>query len=208
MPITRAGLTARVSLPAALAAMAEAAAWLDAHGCEPVLERDAADAAALDRRWPASPLESLAEQVDIMIAFGGDGTLLAVAGAVANSSADVPVLGINLGRLGFLTEVGRGELTSALEAVLAGRTHVETRLMLSGRLERRQATVLQHLALNDVVMTRGPLSRMIEIDVTVDDSSSVTSKPTASSSPRRRDRRPTTCRPAARSCIRRSMRFF
>ena len=168
MPITRAGLTARVSLPAALAAMTEAAAWLDAHGCEPVLEREAAQAADLHQRWPTSPLESLADRVDVMIAFGGDGTLLAVAGAVANASADVPVLGINLGRLGFLTEVGRGELTAALDAVLAGRTHVETRLMLNGQLERRQATVLRHLALNDVVMTRGPLSRMIEIDVTVD----------------------------------------
>jgi NAD+ kinase len=169
MPIARAGLTARVSLPAALAAMTEAAVWLDAHGCEPVLEREAADAANLDRRWPTSQLEALADGVDVMIAFGGDGTLLAVAGAVANSSADVPVLGINLGRLGFLTEVGRDELGSALEALLAGRTHVETRLMLNGQLARRQATVLQHLALNDVVMTRGPLSRMIEIDVTVDD---------------------------------------
>jgi NAD+ kinase len=169
MPITRAGLTARVSLPAALAAMTEAAAWLDAHGCEPVLEHEAANAADLPQRWATSPLESLADRVDVMIAFGGDGTLLAVAGAVANASADVPVLGINLGRLGFLTEVGRGELTAALDAVLSGRTHVETRLMLSGQLERRRSTVLQHLALNDVVMTRGPLSRMIEIDVTVDD---------------------------------------
>jgi NAD+ kinase len=169
MPITRAGLTARVALPAALAAMTEAAVWLDAHGCTPVLEREAAAVADLDRRWATSALDALADQVDVMIAFGGDGTLLAVAGAVAHSSADVPVLGINLGRLGFLTEVGRDELTAALDAALAGRMQVETRLMLSGRLDRRQTTVLQHVALNDIVMTRGPLSRMIEIDVTVDD---------------------------------------
>src|SRR4029077_2284294 len=66
--------------------------------------------------------------------------------------------------------VGRTELTSALEAVVAGRTRVETRLMLSGTIERGGTVTLRHLALNDVVMTRGPLSRMIEIDVTVDDS--------------------------------------
>ena len=147
----------------------EAAAWLDAHGCRPVIEREAAEAALVADRWSTASLQALPEQADVMLAFGGDGTLLAVAGAVANSSTDIPVLGINLGRLGFLTEVGRDELTTALEALLAGRARVETRLMLSGRLERRGATALRHLALNDVVMTRGPLSRMIEIDVTVDD---------------------------------------
>jgi NAD+ kinase len=82
---------------------------------------------------------------------------------------DVPVLGINLGRLGFLTEVGRTELTAALDAVLAGRTHVETRLMLNGRVQRGGKIVAERLALNDIVVTRGPLSRMIEIDVVVHD---------------------------------------
>jgi NAD+ kinase len=168
MPITRAGLTARVTLPAALAALEEAAVYLHAHGCEPIVERDAAEAAGLSTRWRTSTLDALAGEVDVMLAFGGDGTLLAVAAAVANSSADVPVLGVNLGRLGFLTEVGRSELTTALAAVLAGRTRVETRHILTGRVERDGRPLLDHLALNDVVMTRGPLSRMIEIDVTVD----------------------------------------
>jgi NAD+ kinase len=167
MPIARAGLTARVTLPAALAALREAAVWLEGHGCQPVLDRDAAEASGADQRWPTTTLEALPGDVDVMIAFGGDGTLLAAAGAVANASADIPVLGVNLGRLGFLAEVGRTELTSALETMLAGAP-VETRLMLSGRVEREGRTVHQHLALNDVVLTRGPLSRMIEIDVTVD----------------------------------------
>ena len=101
--IKRAGLTARVTLPAALAAMNEAAAWLAAHGCRPVLDQEAAETSGVDRAWSTAPLATLAEQVDVMLAFGGDGTLLAVASAVANSSGDVPVLGINLGRLGFLT---------------------------------------------------------------------------------------------------------
>jgi NAD+ kinase len=169
MSIARVGLTARVSLPLALAAMREAAVWLDQHACQPILEQDAAVAADLGDRWPTRSLETLPDAVDLMMAFGGDGTLLAVAGAVANSKSDIPVLGVNLGRLGFLAEVGRTELTSALEAVMAGRTQIETRLMLLGFVERDGARTLQHLALNDVVMTRGPLSRMIEIDVTVDD---------------------------------------
>jgi NAD+ kinase len=169
MAITRAGLTARVTLPAALAALNEAAVWLEAHGCQPILEREGAEAAGVATRWPTATLDALPAEVEVMFAFGGDGTLLAVAGAVANSPADVPVLGVNLGRLGFLTEVGRTELTTGLEAVLAGRTSVETRLILNGRVERDRRVVLHHLALNDIVMTRGPLSRMIEIDVTVDD---------------------------------------
>ena len=168
MPIARAGLTARVTLPAALAALNEAATWLDAHGCQPILERDAAAAAHADTRWATAPLDALPGRVDVMLAFGGDGTLLGVAGAIANSTADVPILGVNLGRLGFLTEVGRDELAGALAAVLEGRTRVENRLMLSGRVERDGHTTVQHLALNDIVMTRGPLSRMIEIDVTID----------------------------------------
>ena len=163
------GLTARVSLPNALAALSEAAGWLDAHGCTPIVEREAAAASGIGDRWSTAPLLALPERVEVILAFGGDGTLLSVAGAIANSPTDIPVLGINLGRLGFLTEVGRTELTEALETVIAGRTQVETRLMLSGVVERGGAIAHRHLALNDVVMTRGPLSRMIEIDVTVDD---------------------------------------
>jgi NAD+ kinase len=170
MSISRAGLTARITLPAALAALKEAAVWLDGHGCGPVIEREAAEAAGIADRWPTATLESLPDSVDVLLAFGGDGTLLAVAGAVANSAADIPVLGVNLGRLGFLTEVGRTEMTASLDAVIAGRTSLETRLMLKGRVERDAAIVLDHLALNDIVMTRGPLSRMIEVDVTVNDS--------------------------------------
>jgi len=169
VPFTTFGLTARLTLPAALSAMAEAAGWLAAHGCRPVLERDGAQAAGLDRQWPTAPLEGLAREVDVLIAFGGDGTLLGAASAVAHSPVDVPVLGVNLGRLGFLTEVSRAELTAALEAVLRGHTRVETRLMLRGRVQRRDRIVAEHLALNDIVVTRGSLSRMIEIDVEVDD---------------------------------------
>ena len=86
-----------------------------------------------------------------------------------DSAFDAPVLGINLGRLGFLTEVGRAEMLPVLDRVVAGRTTTETRLLLAGAVIRAGATVNQHLALNDIVVTRGALARMIEIDVKVDD---------------------------------------
>jgi NAD+ kinase len=167
MAIAKAGLVAR-TLPPALAALAEAADWLNAHGCAPIIERDSARAAGLGDRWPNVPREQLAAAVDLVIAFGGDGTLLDAASAVAHSPADPPLLGVNLGRLGFLTEVGRSDMTAAFEAAISGRTRIETREMLEGRVTRSGERLSNHLALNDVVVTRNALSRMIEIDVAVD----------------------------------------
>jgi NAD+ kinase len=81
----------------------------------------------------------------------------------------VPVLGVNLGRLGFLTEVGRADMLAALQAFLDGTARTETRLMIRGRVMRAGHAIADRLALNDIVVTRGKLSRMIEVDVAVDD---------------------------------------
>ena len=169
MPLANAGLVARLTLPAALAALAEAADWLAAHGCAPVIEQESARAAGLGDRWPTAPRELLPPRVDVIVAFGGDGTLLDAASAVAHSPADPPLLGVNLGHLGFLTEVSRSDMTSALDALIAGRTQTETREMLAGCVTRGGSKLSSHLALNDVVVTRGALSRMIEVDVAVDE---------------------------------------
>jgi NAD+ kinase len=168
MPISRAGLIARFTLPAAVGALVEAASWLEAHGCTPVVEQESAHAARLEHRWPTAAREAIAGEVDVIIAFGGDGTLLDAAGVVAYASESVPVLGVNLGHLGFLTEVGQTDLVGALDALLAGRARIDTRLMLRGQVERGGQIVAERVALNDIVVTRGALSRMIETDVTVD----------------------------------------
>jgi NAD+ kinase len=168
MAILRAGLMARHTMPAALRALADAAAWLDAHGCVPVIDKASAVGVALNTKWPRAAREALPKSVDVVIAFGGDGTLLDAARVVTAACADVPVLGVNLGHLGFLTEVSREELFAALEAWRSGQTRTETRLMLVGRV-RSGRTTTEHLALNDVIVSRGAQSRMIEIDVTVDD---------------------------------------
>jgi NAD+ kinase len=166
--VSRASLIARHTLPAAVSALAEAAAHLASRGCTPVIEADSARAAGLGTRWATVPRERLAEGVDVVIAFGGDGTLLDAASAVAHSAYDSPLLGVNLGRLGFLTEVGRSEMIAALDRLIAGQTSMETRLLLSGQVTRGARTVADRLALNDIVVTRGALARMIEIDVDVD----------------------------------------
>jgi NAD+ kinase len=167
-PPRRASLVARHTLPDALAALGEAAAYLDANGCEPVIETESARLAGLGDRWATVSRDRLGQDVGVVIALGGDGTLLDAASAVAHSPFDAPLLGVNLGHLGFLTDVGRSEMLSALDRLLAGRTASESRLLLAGRLTRGGAVVAEHLALNDIVVTRGALARMIEIDVDVD----------------------------------------
>jgi NAD+ kinase len=167
-PVRRASLVARHTLPAAISAMVEAADYLQARGCTPIIEAGSAQAAAIGDRWTTVPRERLGADVDVVIAFGGDGTLLDAASAVAHSDHDAPLLGINLGHLGFLTDVGRGDMVAALDRLLAGRTTMETRLLLSGKVTRAGAAIADHLALNDIVVTRGALARMIEIDVDVD----------------------------------------
>lgn len=168
MPVTRAGLVARLTLPDAVSALAEAAEWLSGHGCQPIIEADSAAAAGLEHRWPTASRDALPAGVDVVIAFGGDGTLLDAAGAIAQSQADVPILGVNLGRLGFLTEVSRADMRHSLEALVAGRTRTETRLMLAGDVSRGGRPVATHVALNDIVLTRTAPSRMIEIEVAID----------------------------------------
>jgi NAD+ kinase len=167
-PIRRAALLARLKLPGAYETLSEAAAWLAAHGCQPLIEIDSAHGAGLDRRYPTVSREAMASEADVVIAFGGDGTLLGAASAVAHATGDAPLFGVNLGRLGFLTEVGRTEMIAAFERMLAGTATIETRLMIEGRIETGGAVVDRRLALNDIVVTRSALSRMIEIDVEVD----------------------------------------
>ena len=139
--------------------------------------RDAADAQRDAALWLTSRgravelltrTSALSADLDLIVAFGGDGTLLGAAHAVAAAGLDIPVLGVNLGRLGFLTEVGRADMLTALQAVLDGTSRTEDRLMLRGRVMRGGRAIADRLALNDIVVTRGALSRMIEIDVTVD----------------------------------------
>jgi NAD+ kinase len=168
MPTAKAGLLARLSLPAALTTLVDAARWLDAHGCTPIIEHESARAAGLGDRWPTVRREALPAAVDVVIAFGGDGTLLDAASAVAHSAADPALLGINLGHLGFLTEASASDMATALEALMADRVQIETREILTGTVTRDGTTRASHFALNDVVVTRGALSRMIELDVAVD----------------------------------------
>jgi NAD+ kinase len=111
--------------------------------------------------------EQLTGAVDLIVVLGGDGTLLAMADLVGQAGRDVPILGVNFGSLGFLTEIRREELYTALEAVLAGKVELDERMMLRASTRRGDAAIDARVVLNDVVFTRTALSRMIDLDVTV-----------------------------------------
>ncbi|MGQ0792922.1 MAG: NAD(+)/NADH kinase [Deltaproteobacteria bacterium] len=114
----------------------------------------------------SSPVEAaqLPERVDLILVFGGDGTFLSVARLV--SSYDIPILGINLGALGFLTEITVSELYPMMERILARNYETEQRQMLSATIRGESELENNHLiALNDVVVNKGTVARMIDLAV-------------------------------------------
>jgi len=101
-----------------------------------------------------------------VLVLGGDGTLLSAARAVAH--ADVPILAVNLGSLGFLTEVPLAEMYSTLEAVNQGHCPVEERSVLECQLIRAEQRMCRHFALNDVVVNKSAISRLVDFDLLID----------------------------------------
>ncbi len=113
--------------------------------------------------WPDAA--AMARKVDLLLVFGGDGTILRVAREVAGSHT--PMLGVNIGSLGFLTAVPSDELAPALKRVWEGEFNFESRVLLqaTGRCNGR---LVQQDALNDIVISRGSASRLIELEVRID----------------------------------------
>jgi NAD+ kinase len=135
--------------------------WLHDHRVDAVWAPEAADLLPRADRVVAAR-EAIPARADLVLVLGGDGTLLAMADVIAQSGRDVPILGINFGSLGFLTEITHPELYTALEAAVAGRIDHDERMMLRGTVG-----TMSRVALNDIVFTRTALSRMIDLAVTV-----------------------------------------
>jgi NAD+ kinase len=169
MPITRVGLVAKSRLDAAAGVLAELAGWLDARGVAAVFETETAALVGLPPDRETHSKDDLPDACDLIVVLGGDGTLIGMAGRIARAGVDVPIVGVNFGSLGFLTEVTLPELYSTLEAVLDGRAHIDRRMMLQAHTERGGRAFRDLQVLNDVVITKGALSRIIDLEVTVDD---------------------------------------
>jgi NAD+ kinase len=139
--------------------------WLVAQGREVVVDTETAAALALPIVTVADR-QALPGKVDLIVVLGGDGTLLSVARLV--DGLHVPILGVNLGGLGFLTATTLEALFPTLEAVLRGEYAAEERLVLTVTLTRAGASLAELLALNDVVVAKGALGRLIDLDVRAD----------------------------------------
>ena len=146
------------------AAVQKAPLLIRKHGGSVIAEVTTAQFASL--RLPTCPTSAaLAKQTDLILVFGGDGTMLRVAREVAGSPT--PILGINVGGLGFLTAVSSKQLPDAFGRILNGDCKLEERSLIEAAGEANGRKIAQN-ALNDFVISRGVASRMIELEVRVD----------------------------------------
>ncbi len=159
--LQRVGVVAKVASREAVHTAHELAEWLRRRGLEAALDEATLRARGVEGERPFS----VREAYDLVVVLGGDGTLLSVARTL---TPGVPILGVNLGNLGFLTEINRGELYPALVQVLNRRYDVEERSLFDVELQRSGGAPVSYRVLNDAVITKSALARIIELTLKVD----------------------------------------
>src|SRR5262245_1561601 len=169
--MTSVGIVAKARLERAASHLAQIAAWLEQRKITPVFDPDTAAlarTAGANGQFKTVDRDDLPRHVDVIVVLGGDGTLLGTAGRIAKAQSDIPILGVNFGSLGFLTEVTLPEIYGSLESAINGTAQVEERMMLDVTVGAGTHRVAERVVLNDVVVTQGALSRIIELSVSVD----------------------------------------
>jgi len=161
--VKRIGVIAKLHHEVAAPVLRELCDWLRASDREVVM--DTTTAKLIGEESPHRKAD-IPRMVDLIVVLGGDGTLLSVARLLVDY--EVPLLGINLGSLGFLTEVPRHEMIGTLEKVFAGDVRIEKRLLLKTEVLRQGELVASSSCLNDVVVSKGTLARMIRLHILVD----------------------------------------
>ncbi len=146
-------------------AMEGIAQFLHAQGCEVVFEQDTAQNLSISG-YPVLDVAALGAQCDLGLVVGGDGTMLGLGRQLAHSG--LPLIGINQGRLGFITDIPFGNFASTLAPMLRGDYEEDLRSLMHGRVMRNGHCVFDALAMNDVVVNRGATSGMVELRVEVD----------------------------------------
>ena len=138
--------------------------WLEARGIHVVYDQETATSLAEPSEGRSR--EQVAAASDLLLVLGGDGTLLAAARVAAPRG--IPILPINMGSLGFLTSFRLEELYPALEDILAGRLTISERVMLHAELQRGDKILDKQTVVNEVVINKGALARMIELELSID----------------------------------------
>lgn len=156
------GIICKHDNPEAWEAAGKLAAWLGGRGVEALLDRGAARYLSL----PGTPKEEMPDRADAIVVLGGDGTLLSVARLVG--ARGKPIVGVNLGTLGFITTVALDQLHATMETVLSGQYKALERMTLQASIKRDGKTIAEHHVLNDAVINKGALARIIDLDAYVD----------------------------------------
>ena len=159
----RIGVVAKLHTPGIQNIVQELAQWLQERGLQVFFDQRTGE--FLEHPREIHPKTRLPSLVDVIIVLGGDGTLLSVARLIGEY--DVPILGVNLGSLGFLTEVTLQEMYLSLEQVLNQEFTVTERLLLKAYVSRDEEHIAEYCALNDVVMTKSALARIIDLQIEI-----------------------------------------
>ena len=172
--IARVGIVAKRELRAASDHLDQLAAWLRERQIEVVFDTETAALAgggatrgSGGQAAKSHSREEIPRHVDLIVVMGGDGTLLSMATRIAAAGRDIPILGVNFGSLGFLTEIRIDELYPALQSVFDGAATIDQRNMLAAEAYRSGERFDSRIVLNDVVFTKAALSRIIELSVSV-----------------------------------------
>jgi len=144
----------------------QVADFLKARGLEVWIEEDTASSICERSGFPLVSYEDISSRCDLAIVLGGDGSLLNAARRLADT--DVPLIGVNRGRVGFLTDIGREDAVSRIGEILDGRFIEEQRFMLESEVLRGEECVFRSMSLNDVVLNKGDMGRLIEFDLRID----------------------------------------
>ena len=147
------------------AALEDIAHFLAGQGCEVVLEHDTAAASGITG-YTTLDVPAIGAQCDLVLVVGGDGTMLGVGRQLARHG--VPLIGINQGRLGFITDIPLDQFRTALTPMFAGEYEEDDRSLMHAQVMRDGQCVFEALAMNDVVVNRGATSGMVELKVEVD----------------------------------------
>ncbi len=140
----------------------ELRAMLEQRGCEVLIERETAS----DLGLRGVDYAAIGAEAQLAIVVGGDGTMLAAARNLVRHH--VPLVGVNQGRVGFMTDIGHDDMRSGIGAILEGRYSIEERALLEAEIRRNNKSVLQTIALNEAVVGKGSQGRLIEFNLLID----------------------------------------
>ena len=157
------GIIAKRNKPEALSLSREIREWLETRGIKTIVDRAVAESVGCPNPVDVKEIPS---QAELLIVLGGDGTLLSVARLKGVEA--IPILGINLGSLGFLTETFKEETFQVLERIVGGDFETEKRLMLKAAVHRGGKIIGESKVLNDIVINKGALARIIDLETYID----------------------------------------